>query len=138
MTPSKPYLMRALYEWIVDNECTPYMLVDTTSPGVRVPDGFADEGQMVLNLSPAATRHLIMNNETVSFEARFSGMPHQLLIPVGAVLAVYAQENGQGMFFEPELPADDEQHEGVQEPEEDPTPDPPRPPGGRPGLRLVK
>src|SRR5690554_7092018 len=79
MTPSKPYLMRALYEWIVDNECTPYMLVDTTNPGVRVPDGFADEGQMVLNLSPAATRHLIMNNEIVSFEARFSGMPHQLL-----------------------------------------------------------
>lgn len=145
MTPSKPYIMRALYEWIVDNECTPYMLVAAEAPGVVVPEGFAEHGQLVLNLSPSAVRHFSMGNEAVSFEARFAGVPHQLFVPLYAVLAVYAQENGQGMFFDPEEPPED-LAEGVGSPalvkddakgmEEESQP-PPKP-GGRPGLRIVK
>lgn len=144
MTPSKPYIMRALYEWIVDNECTPYMLVAAEAPGVVVPEGFAEQGQLVLNLSPSAVRNFVMGNEAVSFEARFSGVPHQLFVPLYAVLAVYAQENGQGMFFEPEEPPEEFVDE-VDEPllaeqaadMEEETPLPPRP-SGRPGLRIVK
>lgn len=144
MTPSKPYIMRALYEWIVDNDCTPYMLVAAEAPGVVAPEGFAEHGQLVLNLSPSAVRHFSMGNEAVSFEARFAGVPHQLFVPLYAVLAVYAQENGQGMFFDPEeLPEDFA--EGVDGPalaeaakgrEEEVQP-PPRA-DGRPGLRIVK
>lgn len=144
MTPSKPYIMRALYEWIVDNDCTPYMLVAAEAPGVVVPEGFAEQGQLVLNLSPSAVRNFVMGNEAVSFEARFSGVPHQLFVPLYAVLAVYAQENGQGMFFEPEEPPEEFADE-VGEPllaeqaadMEEETPPPPRP-SGRPGLRIVK
>ena len=143
MTPSKPYIMRALYEWIVDNECTPYMLVAAEAPGVVVPEGFAEHGQLVLNLSPSAVRNFVMGNEAVSFEARFAGVPHQLFVPLYAVLAVYAQENGQGMFFDPEEPPEEFADE-VDEPllaeqaadMEEETP-PPRP-SGRPGLRIVK
>lgn len=145
MTPSKPYIMRALYEWIVDNECTPYMLVAAEAPGVVVPEGFAEHGQLVLNLSPSAVRHFSMGNEAVSFEARFAGVPHQLFVPLYAILAVYAQENGQGMFFDPEEPPED-LAEGVGSPalvkddakgmEEESQPPPKQ--GGRPGLRIVK
>lgn len=144
MTPSKPYIMRALYEWIVDNDCTPYMLVAAEAPGVVVPEGFAEQGQLVLNLSPSAVRNFVMGNEAVSFEARFSGVPHQLFVPLYAVLAVYAQENGQGMFFEPEEPPEefvDEADEPLLAEQaadmEEETPPPPRP-SGRPGLRIVK
>ncbi|TDQ38884.1 ClpXP protease specificity-enhancing factor [Thiopseudomonas denitrificans] len=133
MTPSKPYLIRALYEWIVDNECTPYLLVAAEAPGVIAPEGFAEHGQLILNLSPSAVRHFVMNNQVVSFEARFSGVPHQLVIPVYAVLAIYAQENGQGMSFEIELP-----EEGVEVQEETDEQPPPPKPGGRPSLRVVK
>ncbi len=144
MTPSKPYIMRALYEWIVDNQCTPYILVAAEAPGVVVPDGFAENGQIVLNLSPTAVRHFVMNNEVVSFEARFSGVPQQLVIPVPAVLALYAQENGQGMFFEPELPlveGEAEESSGPGLPDDTGSadgdrPQPPKP--GRPSLRIVK
>lgn len=143
MTPSKPYIMRALYEWIVDNDCTPYMLVAAEAPGVSVPAGFAENGQLVLNLSPSAVRHFVMSNELVSFEARFSGVAHQLVVPMHAVLAIYAQENGQGMFFEPEeLPEDFEEAAGPLLVEEagdttDDSPPPPKP-GGPPSLRIVK
>ena len=138
MTPSKPYIMRALYEWIIDNERTPYMVVATEFPGVSVPDGFAENGQMVLNLSPSAVRHFTMNNEVVCFEARFSGVPHQIVVPVYAALAIYAQENGQGMYFEAELPAE---YDDASLPETEDNPqEPPEPPknSGRPSLRVVK
>lgn len=140
MTSSKPYILRALYEWIVDNECTPYMLVAAELPGVQVPEDFVEDGQVVLNLAPSAVRALVMNNEVISFEARFSGVPHQILVPLQAIMALYARENGQGMYFEPEQveePALDiaESNEGneVNESEE-----PPLRPKGPPSLRVVK
>ena len=102
MNSSRPYLIRALYEWIVENDCTPHLLVDADYPGARVPPGYAKDGQVVLNVSPSAVRHLHMDNDAVSFEGRFGGVPQSLYIPSAAVLAIYARENGQGMVFEVE------------------------------------
>ncbi len=137
MNSSRPYLVRALYEWIVDNDCTPHMLVNSDYPKVQVPAGFASDGQIVLNVSPAAVRQLHMDNEAVSFEGRFGGVPHTLYVPIAAILGVYARENGQGMVFDLEesLEADDE-----VEPDDDGPPpgtEPPRP-TGRPSLKVVK
>ncbi|TBU88505.1 ClpXP protease specificity-enhancing factor [Stutzerimonas kirkiae] len=133
MTSSRPYLLRALYEWLVDNSCTPHLLVDAEFNGVRVPAGFAQDGQIVLNVSPQATRHMHMDNAAVSFEARFGGVPQQLHVPVAAILAIYARENGQGMVFEVE-------EEPEPTPPEDTTPEPPTTakPAGRPSLKVVK
>lgn len=109
MTSSRPYLVRALYEWIVDNECTPHVLVNVEHPGVQVPAGFASDGQIVLNVAPSAVRHLQMDNDALSFEGRFGGVPHSLHVPSAAVMAIYARENGQGMVFEIEpTPPDDD------------------------------
>ena len=107
MNSSRPYLIRALYEWIVDNDCTPHFLVDADYPQVKVPAGFASDGQIVLNASPSAVRHLHMDNQAVSFEGRFGGVPHSLYLPIGAILAIYARENGQGMVFEAETLRDE-------------------------------
>ena len=137
MNSSRPYLVRALYEWIVDNDCTPHMLVNSDYPKVQVPAGFSSDGQIVLNVSPTAVRQLHMDNEAISFEGRFGGVPHTLYVPIPAILGVYARENGQGMVFDLEEPleADDE-----VEPDDDGPPPgsaPPRP-TGRPSLKVVK
>jgi stringent starvation protein B len=143
MNSSRPYMVRALYEWIVDNDCTPHMLVNAEYSGVQVPDGFASDGQIVLNMSPSAVRNLHMDNEAVSFEARFGGVSRSLYVPTGAILGVYARENGQGMVFELESPIDDEDdlHDDGVEPDDDGPPQgggqPPRP-SGRPSLKVVK
>ena len=137
MNSSRPYLVRALYEWIVDNDCTPHLLVNAEFPGVRVPNGFVSDGQIVLNVSPSAVRNLQMDNEAVSFEGRFGGVPHSLYIPAGAMLAIYARENGQGMVFELE-PSAAEQGPDAPEPDDDgPGGEPPKP-AGRPSLKVVK
>ena len=143
MNSSRPYLVRALYEWIVDNDCTPHMLVNAEFPKVQVPDGFASDGQIVLNISPSAVRSLHMDNDAVSFEGRFSGVAHSLFVPVGAILGIYARDNGQGMVFELEpssMDGDELEDDDVQ-PDDDGPPDdggqPPRP-TGRPSLKVVK
>lgn len=139
MNSSRPYLVRALYEWIVDNDCTPHMLVNSDFPAVQVPQGFASDGQIVLNISPSAVRQLHMDNEAVSFEGRFGGVPHSLYVPIGAILGIYARENGQGMVFDLESPfeggdgADLEEEDGMPPPDSEP----PRP-SGRPSLKVVK
>ena len=99
MTSSKPYLVRALYEWILDNDTTPYVLVDTGSDQVLIPDGIASDGKVVLNLSPAAIQNLEMTNEHISFSARFNGVAEELYCPISSLLAIYARENGEGMMF---------------------------------------
>lgn len=110
MTSNRPYLLRTLYEWIVDNNCTPHILVDATRAGVQVPEAHVQDGRIVLNVAPEAVQGLSMDNHSVEFHARFSGVSQQLLIPVHAVLAIYARENGQGMMFpdepEPEPPVE--------------------------------
>ncbi|HEX4870496.1 MAG TPA: ClpXP protease specificity-enhancing factor [Moraxellaceae bacterium] len=156
MTPSRPYFVRAIYEWLIDNQHTPFLLVDATRAGVQVPAAFVKEGRIVLNVAPGAVRDFFIHNDDVSFSARFGGVPMQVYVPMGAVLAVYSRENGQGMFFdEDDYPAGAaapaaatpapalapvpvpgiagrERGEGGDEPE------PPRPGGGRPSLRVVK
>ena len=99
MTSSKPYLVRALYEWILDNDNTPYILVDTSSDQVSIPSGIASDGKVVLNLAPAAVQNLEMANDFVSFSARFNGVSEQIFVPVPSLLAIYARENGEGMMF---------------------------------------
>ena len=102
MTPSKPYLVRALYEWILDNNTTPYILVDTSSDQVLIPPGIASDGKVVLNLTPTAIQNLEMTNEHVSFSARFNGVAEDLYCPISSLMAIYARENGEGMMFPPE------------------------------------
>ena len=100
MTPSRPYLMRALNEWILENDCTPYVLVDATMPGVQVPEDYIDNGQIVLNISMSAVKSLLIDDDGLSFNARFGGVPIDLYVPMVAILAIYAKENGEGMFFD--------------------------------------
>ncbi len=108
MTSSKPYFIRALYDWIVDNDCTPYIAVDATLPHVEVPTQFVNEGKIILNILPSAVHQLVLDDEWITFSARFSGVSEKIFIPIGAVIAIYAQENGQGMGFEPEPLSDEE------------------------------
>lgn len=135
MKSNRPYLIRALYEWILDNDCTPYILVDVDSPNVSVPAGFAEDGKIVLNLSPSAVKHLLMDNEAISFEARFGGVVQRPYAPIAAVKAIYAKENGYGMFFEDD-PALEVDQDGSDD-DTPPTPDSPTP-SKKPFLKVVK
>lgn len=108
MTSTRPYFIRALYEWILDNQFTPYLLVNALYPAALVPQEHVKDGRIILNLSPSAIRGLVMDNERVEFSARFGGVPRALYLPIGSILAVYAKENGRGMFFdENEFPMPD-------------------------------
>jgi len=142
MTSNRPYLLRAIYDWISDNGLTPYVLVDAGQPGVQVPAHVVKNGQVVLNLAMRAVANLDLGNDRISFQARFSGVSQSIVIPVQAVLALYAQENGQGMMFpadENEAPAAnaaDASDEANEAPES--TGDDDRPKRGTPHLRVVK
>ncbi len=146
MTSNRPYLLRAIYDWISDNGLTPYVLVDAAQPGVKVPTHVIKNGQVVLNLAMRAVANLDLGNERISFQARFSGVSQAISIPVAAVLALYAQENGQGMMF----PADEADALASSASIDGPgpsagEPEPPtngdddnRPKRGAPHLRVVK
>lgn len=99
MTSSRPYLIRALYEWITDNRLTPHLLVNAELPEVEVPLQYVHDGRIVLNVNPSAVHGLTLGNELIEFSARFGGVPRSVRIPPVAVLAIYARENGQGMIF---------------------------------------
>jgi len=128
---TKPYLIRALYEWCVDSGYTPQILA-AVDAHTRVPAGFVKDGQIVLNISAGATRDLKLDNDWIQFSARFAGVSHEIAIPIGRVAAIFARENGQGLHFEPENASSGP---------------PPTPPGddnapppskGRPTLKVVK
>lgn len=102
MTPSRPYLLRGFYEWIVDNHYTPYIVINTDMPDVHVPEEYIEDGRIVLNIAPNAIRGLLLANDHVEFNARFSGVPYDIWAPIKAVTAVYAKENGRGMVFKEE------------------------------------
>ena len=110
MTSSKPYLVRALYAWILDNDTTPYILVNTSSDQVLVPPGISNDGKVVLNLAPAAIQNLEMTNEHVSFSARFNGVAENIYCPISSLMAIYARENGEGMMF----PAEEADEDAVE------------------------
>ena len=106
MRSNRPYLLRAFFDWIVDNDCTPYVVVDAHHPGVEVPQSYVTDGQIVLNVAPRAVSSFILDLEILAFSTRFGGMPIDIQVPVTAVVGIYSQENGQGMVFEHE-PSDD-------------------------------
>jgi stringent starvation protein B len=126
MTPNRPYLLRAFYEWIADNNGTPYLVVDATFAGVKVPTQFIQNGQIVLNVAPSAVGNLQLGNDAVSFNARFGGQPFSLYIPVNAVLAIYAKENGAGTVFTLEEEEDEAEIYSADLDEPEP-PEPPKP-----------
>lgn len=141
---TKPYLLRAIWEWCCDNGFTPHIAVDVDER-TRVPREFVRDGQIVLNLGPGATNKLLIGNDFIEFQARFSGIARDLSVPIERVSAIYARENGAGMAFE--IDGIDDDHEttafidaGVAEslPEDEPPPEPPRPEAGRPWLQRIK
>lgn len=99
MNASRPYLLRAIYEWIIDNQLTPYIIVDSMMPAVEVPQRFVENAQIVLNIEPQAVGRLRIGGDAVEFDARFSGVAHHIFIPTQAIKAIYAFENGRGMVF---------------------------------------
>jgi stringent starvation protein B len=129
MTSNRPYLLRALYEWIADNGLTPHILVEAGADGVDVPDQAVQKGKVILNIDNLAVRELDLGNAWLTFKARFSGSEHDVTVPIEAVLAIYAKENGQGMMFS----MDDE-----TVPPTDPDSDPDGPSARRPHLKIVK
>ena len=133
MTSSRPYLIRAMYQWIADNGLTPHLLVDVSVDGVQVPAQHIQNGKIILNIAPMAISGLVLGDAEITFSARFSGQPMGLHIPVEAVLAVYAKENGQGMMFSED---DGAISSSDSDDDPDPTPSPGKP--RRPGLRVVK
>ncbi|ALQ44608.1 ClpXP protease specificity-enhancing factor [Raoultella ornithinolytica] len=160
LTPRRPYLLRAFYEWLLDNQLTPHLVVDVTLPNVQVPMEYARDGQIVLNIAPRAVGNLELANDEVRFNARFGGVPRNVSVPMAAVLAIYARENGAGTMFEPEAAYDEDvttlndddasvsnESETVMSVidgdkpdrhDDDPDDTPPPPRGGRPALRVVK
>ncbi|MEQ3512047.1 ClpXP protease specificity-enhancing factor [Pseudoalteromonas sp. BZB3] len=141
MTPNRPYLLRAFYDWIVDNECTPHLVVNAEYPAVQVPTQFVQDGQIVLNISPSAVTHFDMDNQQLSFNARFSGQPIQVYVPMGAVLAIYARENGEGTVFTQEtFPEYEEEPQVESEEVIEATEEKPKEPEKKKGahLRVVK
>lgn len=105
MTSQKPYLVRAFFDWIIDNECNPYLVVQADYPQTRVPQEYIDKsGQIVFNISPGIVKELQIGDKCITFTARFSGTKRDVYIPIQAVVAIYAKENGQGMVFESEEP----------------------------------
>jgi stringent starvation protein B len=134
MTSTRPYLIRALYEWIEDNGMTPHILVDADQPGVTVPKQHVREGQIILNINPAAVRDLRLGNDWIEFNARFGGVARNVQIPISAVLAIYARENGLGMAFGEEKTDDSEPPPNTPSADQPPA----KPPRRKPTLKIVK
>lgn len=125
MTSSVPYLLRAINEWILDNNLTPYLIVDASVEETSVPLDYVKDGQIVLNISPGAIRDLVIGEEFVAFSGRFGGIPHEIFAPIDAVMGIVAKENGEGMWF----------------PREESNPEPPPQPKkkkGPPALKVIK
>jgi stringent starvation protein B len=134
MTPNQPYLLRAFYEWIVDNNLTPYIVVDAHYAGTQVPQEFVQDGQIVLNMSPASTGNLQLGLHDIMFDARFGGVPRNIVVPCPAVLAIYAKENGAGTVFtvEENIDSSDIEEKSVTDENEK------KPKKGKPTLTVVK
>lgn len=132
MTSNRPYLIRALYDWILDNQMTPHLLVSATHPRAKVPEHFVQDGKIVLNISPSAVRTLLLGNDLIELDARFGGVAMHVEVPVDAVLGIYARENGHGMLFPDEMQEKDSMEgsdEGLAKPE---------PQRERPTLKVIK
>ncbi|MGL4515641.1 ClpXP protease specificity-enhancing factor [Shewanella sp.] len=102
LTPNRPYLLRAYYDWLMDNQLTPHVVVDAFVKGTQVPQQYVKDGQIVLNIAAGAVGNLQISNEFVEFNARFGGVPQQVLLPMASIVAIYARENGAGTVFDME------------------------------------
>ncbi|TXJ06121.1 MAG: ClpXP protease specificity-enhancing factor [Acinetobacter sp.] len=102
LSPTRPYLARAIYEWICDNQLTPYLLVDATQANVHVPPQHIKDGQIVLNITPHAVHKFQIEHTAIHFNARFGGVAQDIYVPMSAVMGIYSRENGQGLFFDPQ------------------------------------
>ena len=107
MTSNRPYLIRAMYEWLLDNEATPHIMVNSTHPQVEIPPGIDKDGQVVLNIAPRAVQGLAIENTHVAFSARFAGRAHNVFVPIAAIMAIYSMEDGEGMMFAEDTTASD-------------------------------
>lgn len=139
LSSTRPYLLRAMHEWMTDNNQTPLVVVDATGEGVVVPTEHVKDGKIVLNVAWSATRNLLMENEQITFQARFGGVPHAVTLPLAFVQGIYARESGQGMVFQDEpgsATASPVSTADAASAQDDDAP-PPRPSGG-PTLRVVK
>lgn len=132
MISLKPYLIRAIYDWVIDNNFTPYLLVNAEAEGVIVPRQYVQDGKIVLNLRPQAVHGLSLGNQNIMFNARFGGKPMQVDVPLRAVMAIYAQENGKGMIFDEEEEGDDDTPPPAETAPTEPAPK------KRPALKVVK
>ncbi len=140
MTSNKPYLIRALYEWLVDNDATPHIMVDTTFAEVMIPNGIDKDGQVVLNIASHAVQGLEMENTHIAFTARFGGVSQNVYIPIQAVMAIYSKEDGKGMMFAEETSSkktesSDKSSDAQKALKKDPQK---RPEKKTPGLKIVK
>ena len=138
MTSSRPYLLRAIYQWIVDNGCTPHLLVNAWAPGVQVPTDYVENDKIVLNVGPSAAYKLELGDDAVTFDARFGGEPMSVVAPIGTVLAIYARENGQGMLFTEDDGADEESRDSASESSGEDTSGEGSAEPRRPNLRVIK
>lgn len=139
MTSTRPYLLRAIYEWIVDNGNTPHLLVDVSDDRVQVPTQYVENGAIVLNVSPGAVRGLELGNEDITFSARFAGTPYDIFVPVDSVQAIYARENGQGIFLGESGEEASTVEDAAQEDDDAGPPEGgPGPRRGPPNLKVVK
>ena len=132
MTSSQPYLIRAIYDWIIDNDFTPYLLVNAENDYAMIPRDFVEDGKIVLNINPSAISDLQLGNDYIMFNARFSGKAMEVSVPIVAVLAIYARENGQGMMF------DENTNNLPPTPPEDTTPPEKPKKSQKPQLKVVK
>lgn len=167
MTPIRPYLLRGYYEWLLDNELTPHIVVDAHVANVHVPQQFVQDGQIVLNIAPTAVVGFDIDNSALSFNARFGGVPFDVYVPIAAIAAIYARENGAGTMFEPEQAYLEQEDNIAEDPQvtkensaptlvsaaplentdsaesntdssDDNGPDRPKPTKGKPSLRVIK
>ncbi len=130
-SPLQPYLLIAYYEWMLDNDWTPQILVDASHPQVDIPKQFANDGKIVLNIAPSAVGDFHLGHEAISFKARFSGSSINIYVPMNSILAIYTRENDKGIMFSPDM------YEGEFE-GDDPDDEPPKPKKGKPSLKVVK
>jgi len=113
LTPNRPYLLRAYYDWLMDNQLTPHVVVDAYVPGTQVPQQYVKDGQIVLNITESAVGGLQITNDFIEFSARFGGVPQQVLLPMAAIVAIYARENGAGTVFDAEEAYELETEQGM-------------------------
>lgn len=121
MTSTRPYLIRAFYDWIIDNDCNPYIVINANYENVNVPEEYVEAGQIVLNIAVSAVNGLVLGDQAIEFQARFGGKVRQIYAPINAIVAIYAKENGRGMVF-----TEEEEEEGTP-----PSPPPPTTSGGK-------